>query len=125
MCDENTHLIFTLLQMPRGGIKPSGRRCISRNTNSANNKGGAASVGNTNSSSREKKISNLFEEGCAFDRHSDDMNALSKFRKVIELEHPTLSQSRRIAPLKQGRIQQSHQHFFQLSSDKFRDQCLL
>ena len=43
-------------------------------------------MGNTNSSSREKKISNLFEEGCAFDRHSDDVNALFKFRKVIELE---------------------------------------
>ena len=55
------------------------------NTNSAGNKGGA-SVGNTNSSSREKKISKLFEEGCAFDRHSDDVNALFKFRKVIELE---------------------------------------
>ncbi len=35
---------------------------------------------------REKNISNLFEEGCAFDRHSDDVNALFKFRKVIELE---------------------------------------
>ena len=37
------------------------------NANSAGNKGGAP-VGNTNSSSREKNISNLFEEGCAFDR---------------------------------------------------------
>ena len=45
------------------------------NPNSAGNKGGAP-VGNTNSSSREKNISNLFEEGCAFDRHSDDTIAL-------------------------------------------------
>ena len=70
---------------PAGNLNSLGKGAPLRNTNSANNKGGA-SVGNTNSSSREKKISNLFEEGCAFDRHSDDINALSKFRKVIELE---------------------------------------
>jgi hypothetical protein len=55
------------------------------NPNSAGDKGGAP-VGNTNSSSREKNISNLFEEGCAFDRHSDDINALFSFRKLIEHE---------------------------------------
>jgi hypothetical protein len=55
------------------------------NANSAGNKGGAP-VGNTNSSSREKNISNLLEEGCAFDRHSDDIIALFSFRKSIEHE---------------------------------------
>ena len=33
---------------------------------------------------REKNISNLFEEGCAFDRYSDDIIALFSFRKSIE-----------------------------------------
>ena len=69
---------------PRGGKRKGAGGSVG-NSNSAGNKSGA-SVGNTNSSSREKKISNLFEEGCAFDRHSDDVNALFKFRKVIELE---------------------------------------
>ena len=35
---------------------------------------------------REKNISNLFEEGCAFDRHSDDIIALFSLRKSIEHE---------------------------------------
>ena len=55
------------------------------NPNSAGNKGGAP-VGNTNSSTRENNISNLFEEGCAFDRHSDDIIALFSLRKSIEHE---------------------------------------
>ena len=54
-----------------------------------NNKDGAR-LGNSNSSSRRKKVFNLFKMGIQLDGHGDYINAISKYREVIELEpeHP-------------------------------------
>ena len=54
-----------------------------------NNKGGAR-LGNSNSSSRRKKVFNLFKMGIQLDGHGDYINTISKYREVIELEpeHP-------------------------------------
>jgi tetratricopeptide (TPR) repeat protein len=54
------------------------------------NKGGAAPNGNSNSSSRRKKVLNLFKMGSEFDRQHDYINAILKYREVLELEpeHP-------------------------------------
>jgi tetratricopeptide (TPR) repeat protein len=48
-------------------------------------KGAGAPAGNSNSSSLEKKVSKLFEEGRRFDEDGDYVKALSKYREVIGL----------------------------------------
>ena len=84
--------------MPRGGKrKDSG--APERNSNAFGNQGGApernlnalgnqggARLGNSNSSSRAKKISTLFAMGVELDIHGEFLKALSKYREVIELE---------------------------------------
>jgi tetratricopeptide (TPR) repeat protein len=62
----------------KGGAAPL------NNSNSLGNKGGAA-LGNTCSSSLDKKVSKLFEEGVRFDEQGDYIKALSKYREVFGL----------------------------------------
>jgi hypothetical protein len=96
---------FPPLQMPRGGKRkgtggkrkgagaPAGNSNSLRNkgggalgnSNSLGNKGGAA-LGNTCSSSLEKKANTLFTRGMDLERYGNDIEAMSKFREVIELD---------------------------------------
>ena len=82
--------------MPRGGQRKGagakqgkgaggqrkGAGAPARNSNAL---GKGAPAGNSNSSSLEKKISKLFEEGRRFDEHGDHIKALVKYREVIGL----------------------------------------
>jgi tetratricopeptide (TPR) repeat protein len=63
----------------KGGAAPL------KNSNSLGNKGGAA-LGNTCSSSNEKKVNTLFTRGMDLERYGDNIEAMSKFREVIELD---------------------------------------
>ena len=77
--------------MPRGGkrLGSGGKRMGAgaplKNSNSLGNKGGAA-LGNTSSSSHEKKANTLFMRGMDLERYGNDIEAMSKFREVIELD---------------------------------------
>ena len=69
----------------QGGGKREKSGAPERNLNALGNQGGAR-LGNSNSSSRAKKISTLFAMGVELDNHGEFLKALSKYREVIELE---------------------------------------